>query len=374
MKISINQNQLVNVLQKVIGPTTTKINFPILNNVLIETCVNDKSVSEKENAVKFTSTDLEITIISFVNAQIFEEGKVTVPTKRIFSIARELPLKEVILESIDNNLLIKCEKIEFRINGLNPEEFPEIPKEENIPLIKINPQKLSEMIRRTSFSVDYENIGSILNGIFFEIFNNEITMVSTDGRRLSLIKKELPPAQPEVKNKISFILPIKAIQEIQKLIKDREEDVLLSVEKNRVNFDCKGTQLIVQCIEGDFPDYSHYLSKISENKLVVNRRDFLFALRRADLLSTPEHQEIKIILEKNEMTITQFTPQIGEVKENLEVEYAGDDFKIGFNPKYLIDVLKNIETDNVCFELFTSEEPIILKENGYIHLISPMRI
>jgi DNA polymerase-3 subunit beta len=365
MKFISNKNVLVETLQGLLGPTLTKQNLPILSALFMSTT---------QQGVKFVTTDLDITIISFQEASVEGTGEVAVPMKRFISIMRELPPQDVSVEKTKNNLLIKCEKIEFKINTLNTEEFPRVKEGRGISLIKIDPQVLKEMLRLTSFCVGYEDVSYVLGGILFEVLDNNLNLVSTDGKRLAYIQKPLPPNQPEIKTKISFILPTKAINELYKLIKEKEEEVYLFVEENRVGFDFKHTQFIARPIEGEFPNYSQYIPKDSKDKLTVNRQDLLFALRRASLLSTSDYQGVKIELKKNTMQISKNTPQLGEVKELVGAEYAGAHLELGFNPNYLIDVLKNLEDERVCIDFFGADKPAVLKKEGYIYLLLPMKL
>ncbi len=365
MNFIINKEVILENLQKVLGPTASKQNFPILNSVLISTI---------GNKLKFIATDLDVTIISSCEANIKEKGKIAVPMKRFISIIRELPLEEVAVEMSKNNLLIKCGKIEFKINTLNASEFPQIEEEKEASLIKIHPTTLEEMIRMTSFCVGYEDANYVLNGILFEINEDTISMIATDGKRLSFVKRKLPPNQPEVKTKISFILPIKAINELYKLIKDKEEDVFLFVKENRVGFDFKSTQFIARPIEGEFPNYSQYIPNENKDKLSVDRQKFILALRRADLLSTQDYQGVKLELKKDSLVISKSTPQLGEAKEVVDARYTGSSFEIGFNPNYIIDILKNLGDNEVSFEFFGADKPAVLRKEDFVYLILPMKI
>ena len=364
MKFKINKEILVATLQKVLGPTTTKQNFPMLSSVLL---------TSNEEGIKFITTDLDTTIIALQKAEVIQTGQIAIPMKRFFSIARELPSQEITIEKTKNNLLIKCEKIEFRISVLNPEEFPQVQEKGEVSLIKIIPRELSEMIKLTSFCVGYEDSNYVLGGILFEIAENKIKLISTDGKRLSFIQKNLPPKQPEITTKISFILPIKAISELHKLIKERSEEIYLSIEDNRVSFDLKDTQFTARPIEGEFPEYEQYIPKEGKDKLVINRKKLLFALKRASLLSTTDYQGVKLELKKDTLTIYKNTPQLGEVKETVDIHYKGGNLEIGFNPNYLTDVLKNLEDEEVCIDFFGADKPAVLRKEGYIYLLLPMK-
>ncbi|MBU2102662.1 MAG: DNA polymerase III subunit beta [Candidatus Omnitrophota bacterium] len=365
MKFIINKEVLLKELENLLGPATTKQNLPVLSSILIQ--VSDKKI-------KLTTTDLDITIISFCETTVTEPGAVAVPMKRFLSIIRELPFGQLTVETTKNNLLIRCEKIEFKINTLDTAEFPKIEETKKASFIKINPLDLRDMIQMTSFCVGYEDVNYVLNGILFEIFEDEIRLVATDGKRLAYSKRKLSKTQPDIKTKISFILPIKAINELFKLIKDLNDDILLFTEDNKVGFDFKDTQFVARPIEGEFPAYEQYIPKENKEKLVVNRQQFMLALRRADLLSTQDYQGVRLELKKDEIVVSKNTPQLGEVREVIEARYAGGPLQIGFNPHYMIDMLKNLEDAEACFEFFGTEKPAILRKEDYVYLVLPLRI
>ncbi|MCF7908192.1 MAG: DNA polymerase III subunit beta [Candidatus Omnitrophica bacterium] len=365
MKFNINKEDLVDKLQTVLGPTTTKQNLPVLSSVLIVAT---------EDSVTFTTTDLDTTIISSQKVNVSASGRIAIPMKRFTTIIRELPPQEITIEVVKNNLSIRCGKIEFKINTLNAEEFPQPPENKNTSLIKILPQELEEMVKLTSFSVGYEDVSYVLGGILFEIEKNKINLVATDGKRLAFFQKSLPINQPELKTKISFILPIKAVNELYKLLKEQNEEIYLSVGGSGVSFDFRNTQFMARSLEGEFPDYSQYIPAKGKDNLVVDRKKLLFALRRANVLSTQDHQGVNLTLKKDNLVISKTTPQLGEVKEELEVEYGGGSLNIGFNPTYLIDVLKNLEDETICVNFSGDDKPAVLRREGYVYLLLPIKI
>lgn len=365
MKFIINKKELSQTLQKLFNPTITKQNSIIANNILI---------SSMDNKLKFITTDLDTTTISFQEAEITEAGKFTVPTKRFISIIKELPPSDIVMETVKDNLLIRCEKIEFRINTMNPEEFTQIKEEKKVSLIKIDPQNLEEMIRLTSFCVGHEDVDYVLGGILFEIFEDKINLVATDGRRLSFATRQLPLTQSKIETKLSFILSIKTINELHRLIENREEEIFLFTGENKVGFDFKDTQFITRPIQGEFPNYSQYILPLSQNKLTINRKNFISGLRRADLLSTLNNRGVRLELRKDNIVISKSTPQLGEAKEIINAQYTGAPLEISFNPNYLIDALKNLEEEEIVFEFFGPDKPAILRREDYLYLVVPMKI
>lgn len=364
MKFVISQNKLIEVLGKVSGPVSSKQNFPILNCVLIEGA---------QNKIKFTTTNLDSSVITYLETPVEEEGKTAVPFKKLISIIRELPKQEITIEKLKENLCIRCEKIEFKINCMEPDDFPQISEEIKENLITLSSSDLLEMIKMTSFCVGGEELNYILSGILFEIIEDKINLVATDGKRLSFIQKKLPSTQPEIATKLSFILPIKAIHEVQKLIKEKNE-VFLFIKDGNIGIDCRDTLFFTKTIEGEFPNYSQYIPPPTENRLTIRRSQFLAALKRAQLLSTPDYQGVRLELRKNEVIISKATPQLGELKESLEATYTGAPLQISFNPVYLIDVLKNIDEEIITFEIYGEDKPAVLRKQDYIYLVLPIKL
>ena len=356
---------LLKKLQIMGGIISSKQNMPILNGVLIEA---------QNNKIKLTTTNLNTTIITRINTNNIENGKTVVLFRQLTSIVRELPQREVTLQLTKNNLLISCENIKLKINTFNPDEFPKTEVKKETALIKIDPQELLYIIKLTSFCVGQEDVNYVLNGILFEINNDNIIGVSTDAKRLAMVKRKLPANQPEIKTKIIFILPLQTINELQKIVKDVTSEIFFYINKNNVGFDLGDSQIITRIIEGEFPDYNQYVPQPKQDKLIINRETLLSDLRRAALFSTFDYQSVKIELKKDKITILKATPQIGEVKEEIKCAYSGPSFPIGFNPVYLIDVLKNIDEENVSFEFFGADKPAILRKKDYVYLVLPMKI
>ena len=208
MRFIVDQALFIEKLNLVVGPTTTKQNFPVLNSVFI---------SSAQNKLKIIATDLDVTIITHLEANILKEGSAAIPMKRLIAIIKEMPAGEINIELTKNNLSIKCEKIEFKLAVLDAQEFPKIDEEKKASLIKLNPETLEEMLRATVYCAGYEDTNYVLNGILFELEESKIKMIATDGKRLAVIKKPLPSAQPAIEEKISFIMPSKAVNELNNL-------------------------------------------------------------------------------------------------------------------------------------------------------------
>ena len=365
MKLTIDRVTLVKHLQKVIGPAGNKTNFPILSHVLLE--ANDKQVN-------FTTTDLDtiITANCLETFKVEKEDRIVIPIKRFLSVIKELSYDEVSIEHKEGNLSIKCGKSKIKLRTAKLDDFPEIKREKKKDLIKIEPSILSEMINLTSFCVGDNDTNYVLSGILFELSGNKITLVSTDGKRLACVKKNLPDKINTEKE--SFILPLKAVNELQKILKE-ETEINISKSNNMIIFSSDSLEFSARTIEGEFPDYKQYLPKESEGKrLNINAKDFLSGLRRANILSTSDYMAIKLSLNEKSITISKINAEIGEIDDTIQAYYKGEKLDVGFNPLYLIDVLGKLDDEYVNIDFYSSDKPAVLRKNDYEYLVLPMNV
>jgi DNA polymerase-3 subunit beta len=362
MKIKTTKDVLLSGIQKVQNIITTKTTLPILSHILLET---------QPNNLKLTATDLDIGISCVIPVEVQEPGIITVPAKRFSDIIKELPGEAVDINTKKNNLIIiETESCEFKIMGLAAEDFPKLPEFKDVEVITLEQATLKEMLTLTSFAVSLDETRYILNGILLKIQQNNLILVATDGKRLAVIEKILKRAPEKT---IQMIIPLKTIQELNRNLQE-EGDLSLLLGHNQVLFDLREAVIVSRLIEGEFPDYQQVIPAPSENKIRIPREQFLWAIRRAALLSTPDYQAVKLETFKNKLVVSKSTPDIGESREEVEVEYKGKEMAIGFNPTYLIDVLKNLKDENIEFELTDSEKPGVIRLNGYIYIILPMRL
>ncbi|MCX5702692.1 MAG: DNA polymerase III subunit beta [Candidatus Omnitrophica bacterium] len=362
MKLRVEKNILLNGIQKVQNVITTKTALPILSNILIE------SQPEK---IKLTATDLDIGISCVIPVDIQEPGAITMPAKRFADIIKELPSDSISITTKKNNLvIIETELCQFKIMGLPPEEFPKLPEFKDREVIQLEQATLKQMLNLTSFAVSFDEARYILHGILFKIVKNNLTLIATDGKRLAIIEKKI---QQDTDKDIQIIVPIKTIQELNRNLVD-EGNVSLVLGDNQALLDLGNVVVISRLIEGEFPAYQQVVPEVSEHKIIVAREEFLLALRRAALLSTPDYQAVKLEVFKDKLVISKSTPDIGESREEVSVEYRGKEVVIGFNPYYLIDVLKNLPDEKIEFELTDSEKPGVIRTNGYIYIVLPMRL
>ena len=368
MKIKMEKTELLKGIQTVGSVITPKNVLPILSNILFETV---------KNKIKLTTTDLDMGISTILDAEIIEPGAITIPTKRLSDIIKELPLGQVNLTIKKNNIVdIQLGNCEFRLMGLPKEEFPKLPELKDKEIIVLEQDVLKKMLYLTSFAVSHEETRYVLNGLLLEIKKQQdedaiaMKLVGTDGRRLAAVEKKL---SLKVHKDLKIIIPYKTIQELLRNLKE-EGTVSLVVGQNQAFFEMDGVTIISRLIEGDFPDYQKVIPHAAHTKIKLNKEEFVLVLRRANLLTTPDFQAVKFELFKNKLVISKSTPDIGEFKEEIPLEYSGKELLIGFNPNYFLDLLKNWQEEEFSLELYDAEKPGVVRSSEYVYIVQPMRL
>lgn len=368
MNLTISKEQLIAGLQAVQNIVSSRTTLPILSNVLLHA---------EGNRLRLIATDLDVTISSEVEAQVRTGGKTTVPVKRLFGIVRELGSPEIEMEVDEKNVCsIRSGASFFKINGLSIEEFPQIPVFKQEKSVTIEQAKVKGMLRKTSFAVSNDETRYVLNGIFFSLRDHKLTLVATDGRRLALSDEEI-----EVPENIAcdFIVPAKAVNELTRLIQEKGE-MNITVSENLAEFllkDEKGGQIVVitKLIEGNYPNYRQVIPAESKERVALVREELLHAMRRAELMTSEKANSVRLAFTSNNLSITANSPDVGEARESIAINYKGNDMAIAFNPRYMIDPLTALPDDEVFLEFTDELSPGVLKINGpFLYVVMPMRL
>ena len=362
MKIKVGKESLLNGIQIVQNVVSGKITLPILTNILLET---------RKDKLKLVATDLDVGISCEIPVEILEEGGITIPAKRLVDIIREMPLGSIVIHAKKNNQIdIEGENCRFKLIGLARDEFPKFPEFKEKDIFQIEQKIFKDMLRLTAFSVSHEESQYVLNGVFLEVTDDSIKIVATDGRRLAKIEKKIINVN---KVEASVIIPLKAVQEILRNLKE-EGFVSFVSGANQVLFDIDGVVIATRIIEGEFPNYSQVIPPPSENKVGMDTQAFLSSIRRANLLTTQDFQAVKLEIFKDKIVVSKTTPDVGESREEIPIQYGGQEMVVGFNPHLLIDFLKNINEQRVNIELSGSDKPAVMRMGDYLYLALPMRI
>ena len=342
--------------------------MPILANVLIES---------HGGQIHLTATDLEVGIRGRLEGEVARDGVVTVSAKKLYEIVREAPEETLQLRRLENDWVeIKSGKSVFKIVGMDAREFPEFPKFEGEKLSSVPAKVLREMIERTIFSVSSDETRYNLNGVFVEeTTDGKVRMVATDGHRLAMIERGIGALGLSK----GVILPRKGLAELRKLLEGVEEGLVsVGFKENMGLVVRENVELFMRLIEGDFPDYSKVIPKDNPQLVRLEQDEFLHALRRVSILSSERYKGIKMDFKEGKVSISASNPDLGEAVEEIEIDYQGKALTVGFNARYLIDVLSVLGSGGeVGVALKDDVSPSVLRksdDDGYLYVIMPMRL
>ena len=368
MNLTIAKEQLLAGLQSVQNVVSTRTTLPILSNVLLKA---------DGNRLELTATDLDVTVTCSVEATVKKAGATTLPVKKIFGIARELASSEIELDVDDKNVCaLRSGSSFFKIRGLGAEEFPPLPKFKEDKKVALPQEKIKGMLKKTSFAVSTDESRYVLNGIFFSLKEHKLTMVATDGRRLAMVDEEVDVA---ASSQGEFIVPAKAVNELNRLLQEKG-DVEIKFSDNQAAFtlkDDKGnaTLVITKLIEGNYPNYRQVIPAETKERVALGREEFLHALRRAEIMTSEKQNSVKLNFTKNNLSITANSPDVGEARESIAINYKGRDLAVAFNPGYVIEPLGALNTDEIYLELIDELSPGVIKINGpFLYVVMPMRL
>ncbi len=371
MKIICSKDELLKGIQIAQLAISSKTNLPILANFLLET---------HKDKIKMAATDLEIGIKCYIKGEIVKKGSISVPARKFIDIVKELPEDETHINVKDNQISITSGKAKFSITGLSSEEFPVLPEFTQKEYIEINAALLKEMIQKTVFAVSRDESHYVLNGIYFMIEENIMKMVATDGRRLCSITKEISNLITK-KEKIEIIVPSKALNELKNLLNtvadEKEKKIKMAISENQIIFKIDETILISRLIEGRFPTYEQVIPSSSKMKVKIDVQQLFKSTRRVAVLTNERSNSVKYILNNNKIKILANTVGLGEAEDEINIDYDKEQMEIAYNPNYVMDILKNIDTPEIYLELNEPLSPGVIKpvENkDYLCVIMPMKI
>lgn len=368
MKFTCTQQTLSKALNIVSKAVSSRTTIPILKGILLEAGAN--------GTVRLAASDLDLSIEKVIEAEVQEEGSIVVSAKLFGDIIRKLPSSNITIETRDENTVyIKSLNSEFNVVGISPDEFPSFGEtEDDVESVIFDKESFKEMVRKTSFSASIDESKGVITGVLIELEENSTNMVALDGFRMAIAREE---AKNDNKKKI--IIAAKIINELSKIISesDDEGNLEIIVGKKKASAVLPGTKVIMRLLEGEFIKYRDIIPKESKIKVVINRADFLSSIERASLLAKEgKNNLIRIKIEDQKIIISSRSEE-GNVKEEVDIKKDGDDLEIGFNSKYLSDVIKVIDDEDIVMEFNSNVNPCLVKPlegNAFEYLILPVRI
>jgi len=376
MKFIVQRQHLISGVQDVMKAISSRTAIPILTGMKIEAT---------PNGITLTGSDSDISIESFipaeedgmVNVEQIEEGSVVLQARYFPDIVRKLPESTVEIESDDHfNVTIKSGKAEFNLNGQDANEYPQLPILETDSSFEIQSDLLKNMIKQTVFAVSAMETRPILTGVNIKIENDSLHFTATDSHRLA--SRRIPLEDINL-NLSSIVVPGKSLNELNKILDDNEERVEISVTNNQILFRTKHLHFLSRLLDGNYPETSRLIPDQSQTVLHVKTKELINTIDRASLLAREERNNVvKLTTKDNQLLqITSNSPEIGQVAEELFAQsIEGEDLKISFSSKYMLDALKVIDKDEIIIKFTGAMRPFIIQptdDDSILQLILPVR-
>lgn len=366
MKVICNRGALLEALLMAGNVVAARTPKPVLQ------CVK---LTAEENTLTVAATDLEVAIrYSDAQVQIEQAGEALLPADKLRDIVRESVDDTLSIDTSGDNATIKGQDSKFTIFTQNPKEFPPVPDFEGQPDFEIAGGHLKQLIGQTLFAAAKESTRYAFNGVLVVAKAKKINLVSTDGRRLAQAKGDIS-ADKLPKDGVKAIVPAKALNLIEKLIDDPEAPVGVQIRENQIIFHTADATLTSNLVEGQFPPYEDVIPKDTDKKMTAGTADFLSAVRRAALLTTEESKGVRLNFGKSGLKLTSRSPEAGEAEVNFPCKFEGGDVEIGFNPQFLTEALRVVDTDEISLELTAANRPGLLKGGAnFIYVIMPVNL
>lgn len=354
--------------------TSKKGTLAILSNILMEV---------GQDHIIFTGTDLDVGLKQIVPAEVFEQGVLTLPAKKLFELARESGSPTISFLEEDNCWVkITAGSSVYRLAGMVGDEFPQFPEYDQEALVELDSSVMNDLIDKTIFSIalDKENVFTLTAALLKKIEKegkNYLQMISSDGHRLSIMTKEAGEAIDGLQLNPVTLIPRRGVQEIRKFCEDCDS-FQLGVEEKQIVLKATDSLLIIRLMEGDFPDFQAILDVISRDNVIrINRLRFLESLKRINLFTEDLFHAIKMEVNDNQMILTSQNADFGSAKDELEVEYNGNPLQLGFNCRYFIDSLQVMEGESIDASISSDDSPCLITsddDEGFLSIIMPMKL
>jgi DNA polymerase-3 subunit beta len=378
MELVVRKTDLLRELQLFQGIVERKNTIPILANVLLEA---------NGTEVKMLATDLEVGLRSKCPATVSKSGSLTLPAKKLYEIVKALPETDVRIEEDKGGVKVAADRFDSRMQTLPREDFPTLPDATGTVSVTLPRDVLRQMVSKTQFAITGEDTRYFLNGALFLLRPEAMSLVSTDGHRLAhiTVPREASKAKGAAKGSDAagdeqrVILPRKTLLELGRLLAEGEGDILYERGENHLFFTLGDRILISRMIDGQFPAFERVIPKNNDKHVEFDRDRLTAAVKRVALLSNERSRAVKVQIDKGKVEIASSSPEFGEAKEILMVDYAGTPVTICFNAQYVLDFLGVVETDTVSLDFKDEMSQAVLKPVGaegyeYTYVIMPMRI
>jgi DNA polymerase III subunit beta len=370
MKATIERATLLKSLGHVQSVVERRNTIPILSNVLIEAAA--------DGSIRLTATDLDLQIVESVQAAVERAGAITVPAHTFFDIMRKLPEgSQVLLDAADGKMLVQAGRARFNLQTLPRDDFPMIAEGALPTAFELPARSLIQIIDKTRFAISTEETRYYLNGIFFHVSEDPepvLKAAATDGHRLARFTVARPDGAEGMPD---IIIPRKCIAELRKLLDEVDGSVRIDLSPTKIRFGLGNAILTSKLIDGTFPDYSRVIPTANDKLLRIDPRGFEDGVDRVATIATDKTRAVKMALDRDKVTLSVTSPENGTAAEEVPGDYNADNFEIGFNARYLLDILGQIEGDNVELHLADAAAPTLIRESdgsSALYVLMPMRV
>lgn len=373
MKLSVLQENLAKSLAIVSRSVSAKAQLPALGNILLST---DKG------RLKLSATNLETGINYWLGAKIEEEGAISIPAKILTEFVSSLPAEKIDLEVKENTLNLTCGSYQASFVGLPASEFPSVPTLKDKETFSFPGEELFKSITQVTFAAAQDEGRPVLTGVLFQISQDSLALVATDGYRLSFKKMGKIKGAGDIKEfDKGLIIPSRTLNEVGKILSDQGQGknigLAITPSSNQVIFTTAEAEIVSRLIEGSFPEFEKIIPEKGTTKIVLEREDFIRAVRTAAIFARESANIVKLKVKSQKLKVSANAPQMGENLIELEVKQEGEDNNIAFNSRYLLDFLNSVDTEQISFEMSTPLNPGVFRpvgDSSYLHIIMPVRV
>jgi len=367
MRFTIAREKLQEGIVAVASSIPAKTTLPVLANILVETT---------DRGIRISGTDLDMAVSTELLAEVETQGAITVPAKKLGEIVRELPGAPIRVSAVgEQKVVLECSRSRFRLLGLPRDEFPSFPAINFGNGWRVKSNEVQRLIAHTAFAASTEESRPILNGVLWELRSDRMRMVATNGHRLAKLEVDIAVGV-ELED---FIIPPKALEQIRKLFPP-DEELEIARGENHIGFRSPFTAVYTRLIEGPYPNYDQVIPRDNDRNALVDRDSLVQALRRMAVLASDQTHRIRLSFNAALLKFSVQTPDLGEAQDELSITYEGDPLDIGFNAAYLLEILRNMPTDQVRLTFKAPERAATVEPVGwasgarYLCLIMPLRL
>jgi DNA polymerase-3 subunit beta len=363
MKLTVSKDAILDGLQKVQSVVSTRSTLQVLYNVHLK--------AEKDT-LWLTTTDLEVTVRTSVPARVSRTGGTTLPARRTFSIFKELPTNDIEIDVDDRNVAsVRSGASFFKIIGISEDDFPGMPKLMDARGYALEQKVFKTMLQAVHYAASQDDMRPMLNGVLLSFRAGKCSAVATDARRMALWEHEMEiPHEQEGE----WIVPSKTINELLKLLKD-DGEIKIQMSNKQAAFEFDSIRVVSKLVDQIYPNYRQVMPQGAEQRITLEREEFLNAIRRVALLLTDRSASITLTFTKNNLELSAAANDVGEAKERMGIRYSGKDIAIAFNPEFLMDPLRNVDAKEVVLELNNEMSPCVIKaDKPFVYVIMPVRL